>query len=333
MEGTEVTEIIRLDNVVKKFPIGGGFFSRPKEIVAVSDVSLSLRQKEVIALVGESGCGKTTTGRIAAGLIRPDSGSVIFKGKDIWDRDDSSFVEFRRSVQIVHQDPYASLNPVKTIYDALSSPLLKHGIVHSKKEAIEAVSSLLETVGLTPVEDFIDKYPHQLSGGQRQRVAFARSLTLKPIVLVADEPVSMIDVSVRLGILNLMLDLQRQGDVSYLFITHDLSVAYYFSYDGRMAIMYVGKIVEFGETRKVISEPLHPYTKALLSAIPVPDPDLTRSKVPVELRSLDVPSLLNLPKGCKFHPRCPYFVEGLCDEQEPELREIGTNRKVACHLS
>ncbi len=324
--------LIELRNVSKAFRVGLSFLGPKKLAKAVDDVSFKLYEKDTLALVGESGCGKTTTGKIAAGLLKPTEGEVLYKGKDIWKMSRDEWREYRRSVQIIHQDPYASLNPMLTIYKSLSAPLFRHKIVETKEEAVDKVAELLAMVGLTPPEDFIWKYPHQLSGGQRQRVVIARAMSVNPKVIVADEPVSMIDVSMRLQILHLMKDLQEQFGVAYIFITHDLATGRYFASDGRTAVMYLGSIVEYGPTNSVILDPQHPYTKALLSAIPEPDPEKTRKKKPMKLRSLDVPSLLNIPSGCKFHPRCPFFKEGLCDEKKPGLIDIGGGHMVACWL-
>lgn len=312
------------------------FGSRRERVTAVDDVSFGIREGEVVCLVGESGCGKTTTGKMIAGLLKPTSGQVLYAGKSVWNprgEKGEDFKKFRLGVQIIHQDPYASLNPSHTIYQILSAPLLHHKLVANTREALERVVELLNIVGLSPVEDFLYKYPHQLSGGQRQRVSVARSLTVNPRFIVADEAVSMVDVSIRVGLLNMMADLKRDLGVTYLFITHDLAVAKFFAWEGRIAVMYVGSIVEFATTPQLINNPLHPYSKALLAAVPEADPELTRSKQRVELRSQDIPSLLALPSGCRFHPRCPYFEPGLCDVKRPEFLPVGEGRYVACHIA
>lgn len=327
-----MSSVLELKDVSVAFGVKRSIFSSRRMVKAVDRVNFQLGEGQTLALVGESGCGKTTTGRVAAGLLKPLEGEVLFYGRNIWMMNRADFRTYRRSVQIIHQDPFASLNPMLSVYRTLSAPLFHYKIASSREEAIEYISRLLETVGLVPPEEFIYKYPHQLSGGQRQRVVIARAISINPKVIVADEPVSMIDVSLRLQILKLMKDLQRKMGISYLFITHDLATGRYFAHDGYTAVMYLGTIVEYGPTNSVILEPMHPYTKALLSAIPEPDPERTRKKKLMELRSLDVPSLLNIPTGCKFHPRCPFFIEGKCDKQPPQRYFVGKNRWVACYL-
>ena len=322
--------LIEARNLVRKFG------SRKEQVTAVDDVSFGIRPGEVVCLVGESGCGKTTTGKMVAGLLKPTEGDILFEGQSIWDENGKkagNFKRFRLGVQIIHQDPYASLNPSHTVYKTLSTPLLHHHLVSNRKEAGERVAELLTRVGLSPVDDFITKYPHQLSGGQRQRVSVARALTVNPRIIVADEAVSMVDVSIRVSLLNILSDLKENLDVTYLFITHDLAVAKFFTWAGRIAVMYVGSIVELASTPQLINEPLHPYSRALLSAVPEADPRLTRSKKRVQLRSQDIPSLLALPGGCRFHPRCPAFEEGLCDVVRPELTPLADGRFVACHVA
>ncbi len=321
--------IIEAQNLVRRFG------SRKSLVTAVDNVSFGIEEGEVVCLVGESGCGKTTTGKMIAGLLKPTEGRVRYAGRDVWGDNGRSKEDrkaYRLGVQIIHQDPYASLNPSHTIFKILSTPLLHHRFVQNRAEAIEQVSELLTRVGLSPVEDFITKYPHQLSGGQRQRVSVARALTVKPKVIVADEAVSMVDVSLRVSLLDILGSLKRDLGVTYLFITHDLAVAKFFAWAGRIAVMYVGSIVELASTPQLVNDPLHPYSKALLSAVPEADPELTRSKERLQLRSHDIPSLFALPHGCRFHPRCPFFMEGLCDVKRPDLVPVGNGRWVACHL-
>jgi oligopeptide/dipeptide ABC transporter ATP-binding protein len=309
------------------------FHSKSGDIPAVDNVDISVGPGEVLCLVGESGCGKTTSARMAAGLSRPTSGTVEFEGKDIWSMSKEEFVTFRKSVQYVHQDPYASLNPIRDIHKTLSAPLLKHGIAKNRSEGWTQSAELLRRVDLTPPENYLPKFPHQLSGGQRQRVAVARALTLNPKLIIADESTSMLDVSIRVGMLNMLGRLRDELGVGFLFITHDLAIAKYFGWRGKIAVMYLGRVVEFGDTPDVINNPQHPYTKALLDAVPEPDPDLTKTKKPGGgLRSADIPSLRNVPPGCTFHPRCPLFEEGTCNTVRPELTLLDSGRQVSCHV-
>ncbi len=318
--------IMQLEHLTRRFK------TRKGVIKAADDVSLTLDKGDILCLVGESGSGKTTVARMAGGLLKPSEGRVLFEGKDIAQMSDDEFKGYRKAVQIIHQDPYASLNPVHTIGDTLRAPLLHHKIVKNKREATARAGELLDLVDLRPIENFIDKYPHQLSGGQRQRVSIARALTLNPRLIIADESVSMVDVSTRVSLLNTMLKLRDELGVTFLFITHDLAVVKYFAWEGRIGVMYVGKLIEYGRTPKLIGRPLQPYTRALAAAIPEADPDVTRSKTKLQLRSLDIPNLNDLPEGCVFHPRCPYWVPGLCDRVMPPLVDVGDGREVACHV-
>lgn len=318
--------IMQLNHLVKEYDTKRG------RIKAADNVSLSMNTGDILCLVGESGSGKTTVARMAAGMITPTSGQVLFEGKDISKMSKSEFKDYRKAVQIIHQDPYASLNPVHTIGDTLRAPLLHHKIAKNRREATQKAGELLELVDCRPVENFIDKYPHQLSGGQRQRISIARAMTLNPRMIIADESVSMVDVSIRVSLLNTLLKLRNDLGVTFLFITHDLAVVKYFAWEGQVGVMYVGKVIEYGNTPQIIGRSMHPYTRALAAAIPEADPDLTRSKNKLTLRSLDIPNLSNLPGGCVFHPRCTFWQEGLCDTQVPPLVEVGGNRMVACHL-
>jgi oligopeptide/dipeptide ABC transporter ATP-binding protein len=331
-----VTALIELERISRTFQTPDG------PITAVDAVSLALESGEAMCLVGESGCGKTTTGRLLAGLLRPTGGRLLYEGKDVWKTKGADLARFRRAVQLVHQDPYASLNPTRTVYQTLSAPLFRHKKARSGRQALASVNELLKRVELTPVENFVTKYPHQLSGGQRQRIAIARALTVDPKVIVADEAVSMVDVSIRISLLNLLLALGREFGVTIVLITHDLAVARYFARDGRIGVMYLGRVVELAGTESLVGDPAHPYSAALIAAIPEADPDITRSKRRVELRSAEIPSLLRLPSGCTFHPRCPLFEAGLCDVKVPELLPIpggrdpqtrSQNREVACHVA
>jgi peptide/nickel transport system ATP-binding protein len=258
---------------------------------------------------------------------------VLFRGRDIWSLKGRDWEEYRNAVQLIHQDPYASLNPARSIAQILSAPLFRHGLVRDRRHARERIYQLLEMVDLTPVEDFYDKYPHQLSGGQRQRASIARALTVNPSFLIADEAVSMVDVSIRVSLLKTLSLLRERLGVGFLFITHDLAIAKYFAWQGQIGVMYLGRMVEYGPTPQVVSDPGHPYTRALLGAVPEADPILTRSKERLSLENQNIPSLLNLPPACTFHPRCPLFVEGVCDKIEPALIEYAADQTVACHIT
>lgn len=304
---------------------------KKSSVQALTDVSLVIQPGEVVALVGESGGGKSTIGNILSGIYTPTKGQLLFDGVDVTKMNRAQFAEYRRQVQIVQQDAYAALNPAHTIYHSLSAPLLQRGIVKNSKEAREMVVELLSTVELRPVEQFINKYPHQLSGGQRQRILLARAISMKPRLIIADEPVSMIDVSLRVSALNLMHRLNKQTGISFLYITHDLATARYIGREGRVAVLYLGQIVEEGAVGPVIGEPKHPYLQTLISVVPVPDPWLARGRKKIELRSMEMPSALNPPSGCRFHTRCPY-AKPICSEKCPTMREY-QNRRVACHLA
>ena len=307
------------------------FRTRRGVIHALEDVSISLDSGTVICLVGESGSGKTTLGKLVAGLRRPTSGRVLFEGQDIWALAKDEYARYRRAVQIVHQDPYASLNPVHRVRDILAAPLERHRLTFGAA-TLRRSREILAEVDLTPPDDFLDKYPHQLSGGQRQRVSIARALTLGPRLIVADEAVSMVDTSIRVSLLNTLLRLREDLGVAFLFITHDLGIAKYVGRSGTIAVMYLGRIVEHAPTGELIARPYHPYSRALLAAIPEPDPELTRRKGKLLLRSTEVPSLLDLPPGCTFHPRCPLFEPGRCDVERPLLTRLDHRRAVACHV-
>lgn len=316
--------LIELRNVSRAFG------KRSERVLAVDSVSFSIDQGEVRCLVGESGCGKSTTGKMIAGLLEPTGGQILFEGKDINKLSKAEYQRYRHSVQIIHQDPYASLNPVQTVRQIITTPLLRHKKVAGRTAADRRAMEILEIVDLTPANDFMEKYPHQLSGGQRQRVSVARALTVDPRFIVADEAVSMVDVSIRMSLLNMLTRLKNEFDVTFLFITHDLALAKYFAWKGTISVMYLGRVVEDGPTARVITDPRHPYTQALLAAVPEPDPELTHRKRQIELRSADIPSLLNLPPGCTFHPRCPYYVEQVCDTTRPALEDVADGGRVAC---
>ncbi|NIN67108.1 MAG: ATP-binding cassette domain-containing protein, partial [Anaerolineae bacterium] len=301
---------------------------RPIYVHAVDGVSLSLRKGETLAIVGESGCGKTTLGRTILRLLDPIDGRIVYNGKEITNLAESDLRWLRRSAQLIPQDPYSSLNPGYPVYKILEEPLTVHGMGTSA-ERRELVTKSLEDVHLVPPDVFLPKFPHMLSGGQRQRVAVARALILRPELIVADEPVSMLDASVRISILNLLEDLQQKYGISFIYITHDLATARHFS--DRIGIMYAGELVEVAPSDSLLKEPLHPYTKALMDAIPDPDPAnrlRARPTVPGE-----PPSLAHPPPGCRFHPRCPIAKSGLCDVEVPDLRELRIDHYVACHLA
>jgi len=325
-----LSEVVKVEQLEKYFPVQKGFleqlFTRELRYVkAVDGITFSIRSREIFTLAGESGCGKTTTGRVIVRLLEPTSGKISFKGRDITKVKGEKLRLLRRKMQIIFQDPYASLNPRMKTVDAVGHPLEIHGLAKGEEKK-EKVLEVLDKVGLTPPEQFINLHPHQLSGGQRQRVALARSIILKPEFIVADEPVSMIDVSLRTTIIDLMLSFRKELGLTYLFITHDLAVAKYIS--DRIAIMYLGKIIEMGDKESLFVNPMHPYTQALLSAIPVPNPERKRKRIEL---SGEVPSAIDIPTGCRFHPRCPYRTDK-CSKEEPLLIELEKNHFVACHL-
>ena len=317
--------LIELDSASQVFHVKG------EDLPAVSDVSLSVDEGEVLCLVGESGSGKTTTARLAAGLASPSSGAVRYRGKDLTEMSRAERREYRRDVQYIHQDPYASLNPIRSVRSTLSIPLRRHGLARSAAEVDATVDELLSTVDLTPPESYSAKFPHQLSGGQRQRVSVARGLTLNPKLLIADESTSMLDVSIRVSLLNMFTRLRKEEGVGFIYITHDLALAKYFAWEGRTAVMYLGRIVEVGPTPQIIANPQHPYTKALLEAVPEPDPELAaQKKAGGGLLSAEIPSLAALPSGCTFHPRCP-LAEDRCRGTVPQLLPApGARQDVAC---
>ncbi len=320
--------LLEVDNLVKHFAVGGGMFSgAPGQVRAIDGISFTIRRGETLGLVGESGCGKTTTGRCILRLERPTSGRILFEGVDLASLDDAALRAVRRRIQVIFQDPYSSLNPRMTIGQMLAEPLEVHGIVREKAARAERVRELLAQVGLLTQQ--AGRYPHQLSGGQRQRVGIARALAMEPALIVCDEPVSALDVSIQAQIINLLEDLQSRFGLTYLFIAHDLSVVRHIS--DRVAVMYLGKIVEVADRGPIYERPLHPYTRALLSAVPIPDPGLEASRERTVLRG-EVPSPLNPPSGCVFHPRCPIAVEH-CSAQAPPLREIRPGHWAACHLA
>jgi len=293
-----------------------------QRIRVLQDIDLSVYADEILCLVGESGCGKTTTGKIIAGLLDPSSGAVLYENTPITALRRDEQAAYRRAVQIVHQDPFASLNPSHTVGQILSFPLVRHRMYKTRAEIRRRVWELLTLVDLTPPGDVVNKFPHQLSGGQRQRVSIARALTVNPRLIVADEAVSMVDVSIRISLLKTLQRLRETLGLTIVFITHDLALAKYFAWEGRIAVMYLGRVIEIGRTESIIHHPAHPYTRALIAAIPEADPSRTRSKERMMLRSEDIPTLTAIPPGCAFHPRCPYFVPTVCDRHVPVLSSV-----------
>jgi oligopeptide transport system ATP-binding protein len=318
--------LLEVKNLKVHFPVKHGLFSRVRDYVkAVDDVSLSIAAGETLGLVGESGCGKTTLGRAVVRLIEPTSGSILFKGADISRATGAEMLAYRRQLQIIFQDPYGSLDPRMTVDQIIGEALEIHGLAESSSARQKRIEELLRAVGLNA--SHVQRYPHEFSGGQRQRIGIARALAVEPQLMVCDEPVSALDVSVQAQIINLLQDLQQQHGLAYLFIAHDLAVVEHIS--RRIAVMYLGKIVELAEARTLIREPKHPYTQALISAVPVLDPLSKRRRI---ILAGDVPSPIHPPPGCPFHPRCP-IAEAQCRLEIPPLREITPGHWAACHLA
>ncbi|MGN6673532.1 MAG: ABC transporter ATP-binding protein [Thermomicrobiales bacterium] len=319
--------LLDVQNLVMHFPLTKGIIIQRKvgAVQAVDGVSFSVKRGETLGLVGESGCGKSTTGRAILQLYKPTSGQVMFHGRDLTTLDGGDMRKMRRYLQMIFQDPYASINPRMTVGNIIAEPMHIHNLV-AKNERNDRVQELLETVGLNPY--FANRYPHEFSGGQRQRIGVARALAANPEFIVADEPVSALDVSIQAQIVNLLEDLQQQFGLTYLFIAHDLSVIRHIS--DRVAVMYLGKMVELADRDELYDNPLHPYTKALLSAVPIPDPVIEKKRERIILTG-DVPSPINPPSGCHFHTRCPYVMD-VCKVDEPAFAEQGSGHYVACHL-
>jgi len=316
--------LLEVRNLKTYFPLKRGLLGRPRGFVkAVDDVSFFIRHGETLGLVGESGCGKTTTGKSILRLIEPTSGEIIFEGQDLMGLNQNQMRKMRREMQLIYQDPYSSLNPRLTVGEIIAEPLVVHDLL-DRQGREERVRELLEVVGLSP--DHMYRYPHEFSGGQRQRVGIARALALNPKFIVCDEPVSALDVSIQSQILNLLVDLQKEFGLTYLFIAHGLAAVKHIS--DRVAVMYLGKIVEIADSQVIYDRPLHPYTQALISAIPVPNPKIQKERILLEG---DVPSPVNPPSGCRFHTRCRHCFER-CREEEPPLVDKGNGHLVACHL-
>jgi len=318
--------LVATERVGKYFPVRGGLFSRNEKLLrAVDGVSIRVRRGETVGLVGESGCGKSTLGRLILRLVEPTFGRVVYDGRDIVPLSARDLRPLRRKMQIIFQDPYSSLNPRMTVRDIVGEAIQIHGLAKTKKDEEEMVASLLRKVGLRP--DVMGRFPHEFSGGQRQRIGIARALAVQPEFIVCDEPISALDVSIQAQIVNLLMDLQDELGVAFLFISHDLRVVRHISQ--RVAVMYLGKLVEQGTTEQLYAAPLHPYTRALLAAVPTPDPEKKRVRIVVPG---DAPSPIDPPSGCPFHPRCARALKGTCDTEMPPFVEQtpGTGHKVAC---
>ncbi|MFQ6015622.1 MAG: ABC transporter ATP-binding protein [Anaerolineae bacterium] len=318
--------LLEVKNLKMYFPITRGIVLQRKvgDIKAVDDITFFIRRGETLGLVGESGCGKSTTGRAILQLYRPTAGDVYFEGQNLVEMKGETLRRMRRKMQMIFQDPYASLNPRMTVGSIIGEPLEVHGIVKGREKR-ERVQELLQVVGLNPY--FINRYPHEFSGGQRQRIGVARALAVNPSFIVCDEPISALDVSIQAQIINLLEELQAEFNLTYLFIAHDLSVVRHIS--DRVAVMYLGKLVELTDRQSLYEEPLHPYTQALLSAVPIPDPVVEEKRERIILTG-DVPSPANPPSGCNFHTRCPVVIEGVCEKHEPGFKDAGREHWVAC---
>lgn len=315
--------LLEVDNIKKYFPFKKGVIKKTKgNVKAVDGLSFKIYEGETLSLVGESGCGKSTTGRVIMKLLEATEGKVIFEGEDITSYSPEKIRPYRKEFQMIFQDPYASLNPRMTIKEIIEEPLLVHNLEETQR--VDRITNLLEEVGLS--KHHLNRYPHEFSGGQRQRIGIARALAVDPKLIIADEPVSALDVSIQSQILNLLKDLQEQHNLTYLFIAHDLSVVEHIS--DRVAVMYLGRIVEMTSRDNLFQTPLHPYTKALISAVPVPDPTLKRDRI---VLTGDIPSPANPPSGCTFHTRCP-FAQDICKKENPEFKDYGDEHFVACHF-
>jgi oligopeptide transport system ATP-binding protein len=325
---SEADVLLRVDDLQVHFPVhkGAVFRKQVATVKAVDGVSFQLKRGETLGLVGESGCGKSTTGLAILRMLEPSGGRIEFEGQDITHFDKSSLRPLRRRMQMVYQDPFGSLNPRMKVRDIIGEPLEVHGLANDRKAFDQRIAQLMRTVGLLP--DMADRFPHEFSGGQRQRIGIARALALEPALIICDEPVSALDVSIQAQVVNVFVELQQRLGIAYLFIAHDLAVVRHVS--DRIAVMYLGRIVEIAARDEIYRKPLHPYTQALLAAVPVADPvvEAARKRVPV---SGEVPSAMNPPSGCRFHTRCPFAMDR-CRHEDPALRALGAGRAVACHL-
>ncbi|MBL8147658.1 MAG: ATP-binding cassette domain-containing protein [Anaerolineae bacterium] len=329
LSGDKRVPLVKVRNLKKHFPINSGLIIQRQvgAVKAVDDISFDVYTGETLGLVGESGCGKSTTGRTVLQLYKPTSGSIEFEGHELTTMKPDELRKMRRRMQMIFQDPFASLNPRMSVGNIIAEPLRVHKIYDNKQEMLEFVEDLMQKVGLNPY--YVNRYPHEFSGGQRQRIGIARALALKPSFIVADEPISALDVSIQAQVVNLLEDLQSEFNLTYLFIAHDLSMVRHIC--DRVAVMYLGKIVEFGPIDEVYENPQHPYTHSLLSAVPVPDPDIERNRQRIILTG-DVPSPARPPLGCNFNTRCPVAVPGICyQEPDPELLEVSPGHWAACH--
>lgn len=316
--------LLQIENLKTYFDVSGGMFSKKQYVKAVDDISFQIRRGETFGLVGESGCGKSTLGRTIVKINRPTAGRILYEGKDVMKLSAEEERDFRKKVQMIFQDPYASLNPRMTVGEIIREPMDIHHIFETKEEREARVVELLQIVGLKP--DHIRRYPHEFSGGQRQRISIARTLALNPDFVVCDEPISALDVSIQAQIINLLQNIQEEMGISYLFVAHDLSMVNHIS--DRIGVMYLGHMMEIGESDELYRDPMHPYTKALLSAVPIPDPDVAKRRQRIHLQG-ELPSPINPPSGCPFRTRCP-LADGKCAEERPGLRQVG-NRMVGCH--
>lgn len=323
----KVKPIVQLENVEVNFKKKTGLFHKADYVNALHDINLTIRPGEVMVLVGESGSGKTTMANVIAGLVQPSSGNVYFKGTAVPNMNKQQKEEYRSMIQMVQQDSYAALNPMRRMIKTLGDPLVIKKYAN-KENVEEKVAQILETVELTPPENFMQKYPHQLSGGQRQRMLIARAISMNPQLLLADEPVSMIDVSLRVAVLNLLARLNQEENIAITYITHDLATARYVGRNGKIAVMYLGQIVETGNLQEVLENPQHPYLRALLNAVPIPDPKIARQPREASIKTIEEVED-GLPSGCRFHNRCPYSKD-ICKEKKPVMRKFGSSM-VVCH--